>query len=300
MSIINFSNTRQMEGLLDEISQVKDLIESKINLSRVADREKRVSLTLNKVMRICFIVGLSVTVERKEDDFKDIQLSTSSARIVPSFFTMHDLSTLYSALLKLRYANLNIDWSQNATVSRIIAAEMLRGRNYLLEENNLDSFLYAVNNKVAMAKDIPVLNLIIGNYGDAEMEATLDINSRNITNSQIIIAGATGSGKTNLLAVLMQQFRALSSESQYPVNFLLFDYKGEFSDIQNNHWLSHFDVDRSCILDPIEHPLPFTPFKDFSGRPINEINLYSCWHLQKPCLSNRGLKPFPMNRDLSH
>ena len=49
-----------------------------------------------------------------------------------------------------------------------------------------------------MAKDIPVLNLIIGNYGDAEMEATLDINSRNITNSQIIIAGATGSGKTNL------------------------------------------------------------------------------------------------------
>lgn len=177
MSIINFSNTRQMEGLLDEISPVKDLIETKINLSRVADREKRVSLTLNKVMRICFIVGLSVTVERKEDDFKDIQLSTSSTRIVPSFFTMHDLSTLYSALLKLRYANLNIDWSQNATVSRIIAAEMLRGRNYLLEDNNLDSFLYAVNSKVAMAKDIPVLNLIIGNYGDAEMEATLDINS---------------------------------------------------------------------------------------------------------------------------
>ena len=109
MSIINFSNTRQMEGLLDEISQVKDLIESKINLSRVADREKRVSLTLNKVMRICFIVGLSVTVERKEDDFKDIQLSTSSARIVPSFFTMHDLSTLYSALLKpVSYTHLTL------------------------------------------------------------------------------------------------------------------------------------------------------------------------------------------------
>ena len=299
MSIINFSNTRQMEGLLDEISPVKDLIETKINLSRVADREKRVSLTLNKVMRICFIVGLSVTVERKEDDFKDIQLSTSSTRIVPSFFTMHDLSTLYSALLKLRYANLNIDWSQNATVSRIIAAEMLRGRNYLLEDNNLDSFLYAVNSKVAMAKDIPVLNLIIGNYGDAEMEATLDINSRNITNSQIIIAGATGSGKTNLLAVLMQQFRALSSESQYPVNFLLFDYKGEFSDIQNNHWLSHFDVDCSCILDPIEHPLPFTPFKDFSGRPINEINLYSSEMASALCSIDRVSASANMNNRLS-
>ena len=176
---------------------------------------------------------------------------------------MHDLSTLYSALLKLRYADLNIDWTQNATLSRIIAAEMLRGRDYLMADNNLDSFLYAMNNKVAMAKDIPVLNLLIGNYGDEEMEATLDINSRSITNSQIIIAGATG------------QFRMLSTESQYPVNFLLFDYKGEFSDIQNNHWLSLFDVDRSCILDPLAQPLPFTPFKDFTGRSINEINLYS-------------------------
>ena len=133
----------------------------------------------------------------------------------------------------------------------------------------------SMGHKTKLAKDIPVLNLLIGNYGDAEMEATLDINSRAITNSQIIIAGSTGSGKTNLLAVLIQQIRALSSESSYPVNFLLFDYKGEFSDIQNNYWLPNFDVDRSCILDPIVQPLPFTPFKDFTNRPINEINLYS-------------------------
>ena len=279
MSIINFSNTRQMEGILDEISQVKELIESKINLSRTVDREKRASLTTNKVMRICFIVGLSLTTERKEEDYKDIQLSTTSARIVPSFFTMHDLSTLYSALLKLRYASLNIDWSQNAVLSRIIAAEMLRGRNYLFADNNLDSILYAVNNKVAMVKDIPALNLIIGNYGDVEMEATLDINSRDITNSQIIIAGATGSGKTNLLAVLMQQFRALSSESQYPVNFLLFDYKGEFSDIQNNHWL--------------------TPFKDFTDRPINEINLYSSEMASALCSIDRVSASANMNNRLS-
>lgn len=70
MSIINFSNTRQMEGILNEISQVKELIESKINLSRTVDREKRASLTTNKVMRICFIVGLSLTTERKEEDYK--------------------------------------------------------------------------------------------------------------------------------------------------------------------------------------------------------------------------------------
>ena len=212
---------------------------------------------------------------------------------------MHDLSTLYAALLKLRYSSLNIDWTQNATLSRIIAAEMLRGRDYLIKENNLDTYLYSMGSKVAMTKDIPVLNLLVGNYGDEEMEANLDINSRNITNSQIIIAGATGSGKTNLLAVLMQQFRALSSESQYPVNFLLFDYKGEFSDIQNNHWLSHFDVDRSCILDPIEHPLPFTPFKDFTGRPINEINLYSSEMASALCSIDRVSASANMNNRLS-
>mgnify|MGYP003175313013 FL=1 len=299
MSIINFSNTRQMEGLFDAINPIKELIESKINLSRTADREKRINLNQNKVMRICFIVGLSLPTKRSIDDYKDIQLSVSSARIIPSFFTMHDLSTLYSALLKLRYADLNIDWTQNATLSRIIAAEMLRGRDYLMSDNNLDSFLYAMNNKVAMTKDIPVLNLLIGNYGDEEMEATLDINSRSITNSQIIIAGATGSGKTNLLAVLIQQFRMLSTESQYPVNFLLFDYKGEFSDIQNNHLLSLFDVDRSCILDPLTQPLPFTPFKDFTGRSINEINLYSTEMSSALCSIDRVSASANMNNRLS-
>lgn len=156
-----------------------------------------------------------------------------------------------------------------------------------------------MNNKVAMAKDIPVLNLLIGNYGDEEMEATLDINSRSITNSQIIIAGATGSGKTNLLAVLIQQFRMLSTESQYPVNFLLFDYKGEFSDIQNNHWLALFDVDRSCILDPLTQPLPFTPFKDFTGRSINEINLYSTEMSSALCSIDRVSASANMNNRLS-
>lgn len=275
MSNINFANTRQMEGLFEAIAPVKELIENKINLTRTAGREKRVILAQNKVMRICFIVGLGLSVERKTEDYEKVQLSANGQPITPSFFTLHDLATLYSALLKIRYAKLNIDWGHKATLSRIIAAEMLRGRDHLLADNNLDSYLYAANSRGVSSSNIPALNLLIGNYGDAEMEATLDINSRAITNSQIIIAGATGSGKTNLLAVLMQQFRALSSESAYPVNFLLFDYKGEFSDIQNNSWLQLFDVDRSCILDPIEAPLPFTPFKDFTGRPINEINLYS-------------------------
>ena len=93
------------------------------------------------------------------------------------------------------------------------------------------------------------------------MEAKLNINGRSVSNAQILIAGATGSGKTNLLAVLIQQFRNLSTETPYPVNFLLFDYKGEFSDPMNAHWLAYFDVDKSCLLDPVMEPLPFSPFR---------------------------------------
>ena len=271
---ISFYNVRQSEGIFDELNIIKETLENKINLSRTIGKEKRVTLTNNKVMRICFIVGLSQAGQRNLDEVANIQLSKASTRYVPSFFTMNNLSTLYSALLKLRYKEHSIDWTDNPLLSRIIASEMLRGRNFLMDENNLNGFLYSIASGNKNNGSIPALELLIGEY-DEEMEASLDINSRAITNSQILVAGATGSGKTNLLAVLIQQIRSRSIETAYPVNFLLFDYKGEFSDMDNNHWLSLFETDRTCILDPIENPLPFTPFKDFSGKAINEINLYS-------------------------
>ena len=271
---ISFYNVRQSEGIFDELNIIKETLENKINLSRTIGKEKRVTLTNNKVMRICFIVGLSQAGQRNLDEVANIQLSKASTRYVPSFFTMNNLSTLYSALLKLRYKEHSIDWTDNPLLSRIIASEMLRGRNFLMDENNLNGFLYSIASSNKNNGSIPALELLIGEY-DEEMEAVLDINSRAITNSQILVAGATGSGKTNLLAVLIQQIRSRSIETAYPVNFLLFDYKGEFSDMDNNHWLSLFETDRTCILDPIEKPLPFTPFKDFTGKAINEINLYS-------------------------
>ena len=271
---ISFYNVRQSEGIFDELNGIKETIENKINLSRIVGKEKKIILTNNKIMRICFLAGLSQAGQRDLNKVSEIQLSKTSTRYVPSFFTMNNLSSLYSALLKLRYKEHNIDWSDNPLLSRIIAYEMLRGRDYLMDENNLNGFLYSVTSNNKNYGSIPALELLIGEY-DEDMEAMLDINSRAITNSQILVAGATGSGKTNLLAVLIQQIRSRSIETAYPVNFLLFDYKGEFSDIDNNHWLSLFETDRTCILDPIERPLPFTPFKDFTGKAINEINLYS-------------------------
>ena len=269
-----FGNIYIPENFNMDFAPLKEKIESIVNLTGKAANEKKYTLPQNKLMRISLLVGLSAAGKRDEEEVSTIKLQKGN-RFQASFFTHQELSPLYSALIKMRYSDTSLDLGNNNILSRIIGAEMYRGRDILLKDNNLESYLFSYGEGALLAKDLPVLNLLIGDYGDAEMEATLDINSRAITNSQIIIAGATGSGKTNLLAVLMQQIRSISSESAYPVHFLLFDYKGEFSDWQNNGWLSLFDVDRSCILDPIENPLPFTPFKDFTGRPINEINLYS-------------------------
>ncbi len=267
-------NIRQAEGIIDDIAPLKDLLSRKMNLSKKVTDEKEGFFTWNKVMRICLIANLSLSVKRSIDDLDSYLLSKNSQRIQPSFFTKDNNRSLFSALLKWRYKDCDVDWQDATMVGKVIAKEIYGGIKYLMEEDNLNSFLFSASDKRRTSNGIPELELLIGEYDD-DMEAKLNINGRAVTNSQIIIAGTTGSGKTNLLAVLIQQFRNLSTETPYPVNFLLFDYKGEFSDPANNNWLTYFDVDRSCILDPVRQPLPFTPFKDFTNKTINEINLYS-------------------------
>ena len=91
--VLSFANTRQMEGIVDELTSVKEYIESKVNLSQVVGSEKRYTFPINKVMRICFLVGLGLSGKRSIDDFKGIQLSKSSARIVPSFSKVYSFQS---------------------------------------------------------------------------------------------------------------------------------------------------------------------------------------------------------------
>ena len=177
--------------------------------------------------------------------------------------------------MKLRYHDVDGDWGSPSFVARVIGREILRGRDIVLKEGGMEDWLlFEPKNSSGVSGDIPELNLLIGQYENG-MPSYLDMNSRSIANTQILVAGTTGSGKSNLLSVLISQIRDLSADTHYPVNFLLFDYKGEFSAPQNELWLQLFNVDRRAILNPIEKPLPFTPFKDFTGKPINEVNLYA-------------------------
>lgn len=264
-----------IEGLNDRIQDVKAMLEQHINLKEYSDAVRPVTLTMSTVLRFCLLVGLSDKRTRSVDDITDLPMKVSNTPYATTFYTKNQIGQLFESLIKMRYHDVDGDWTHKAFASKVVGREIMRGHDLLMQEGTMDEWLhFSPLRGGKSASDIPVLDLIIGTYDD-EMDARLDLNSKAITNTQVLVAGTTGSGKSNLLAVLINQLRSASADTHYPVNFLLFDYKGEFSDPANAHWLQLFETDSSAVLNPMEKPLPFTPFKDFTGKPINELNLYA-------------------------
>lgn len=272
---LTINKATAIEGMHDRIQDVKLALEQRINLSEYSENIQTVMLNFSVVLRICLLAGLSDKSPRSVEDVDKAGLKVANTPYATTFYTKANIGQLFAVLIKLRYHDVEADWQDGRWLSKVVGREILRGREILLKEGGIESWLRFVPLRGGKsATDIPALDLLIGEYENG-MPASLDINSRAIANTQILVAGTTGSGKSNLLAVLMREIRSASSDTHYPVNFLLFDYKGEFSAPENESWLSYFDTDRTAILNPIERPLPFTPFKDFTGKPINEVNLYA-------------------------
>ena len=272
---LTINKASAIDGMHDRIQDVKSALEQRINLNEYSENIQTVTLNFSVVLRICLLAGLSDKAPRSVDDVDKLNLSVSHTPYATTFFTKANIGHLFAVLIKMRYHDVEANWEDRGWISKVVGREILRGREILLKEGGVESWLRFVPLRGGKsANDIPVLDLPIGEYENG-MPATIDINSRAIANTQILVAGTTGSGKSNLLAVLMHEIRSASSDTHYPVNFLLFDYKGEFSAIENDFWLQLFDTDRTAILNPVERPLPFTPFKDFTGKPINEVNLYA-------------------------
>lgn len=180
---VALENIRQAEGMVEAIMPLKEKLEKRLNLSRQVEGERDAMLTLNKVMRICLIASLSLTEKRSVDGLGDIVLSKSSQRIMPSFFTKDNKKSLFSALLKLRYRDCEVDWQNASIVGRIVAKEIYRGIAYLSEEENLNAFLFAASDRRHGGSGIPALELLIGEYAE-DMEAKLNINGRSVSNAQ--------------------------------------------------------------------------------------------------------------------
>lgn len=272
---LTINKATAIEGMHERIQDIKIALEQRINLSEYSDNIQTVTLNFSVVLRICLLAGLSEKSPRNVEDVNSINQVVSHTPYATTFFTKANIGQLFAVLIKMRYHDVDANWQDRGWISKVIGREILRGREILLKEGGIESWLRFVPLRGGKSvDDIPALDLLIGAFENG-MPATLDINSRAIANTQILVAGTTGSGKSNLLAVLMHEIRSASSDTHYPVNFLLFDYKGEFSATEHESWLQLFDTDRTAILNPIERPLPFTPFKDFTGRPINEVNLYA-------------------------
>lgn len=266
------ANLRIAEEVYPLMDRLRDEFETIINLNKYQFDNLPYSVKGNaKYQRLSLMTALSID-DKRTNEYESLVMTSNS--IHPTLFTVHGLAGIFNTLIHHRYAHLDVEWDDAITRSKVICFEIIKGANYLLQDNNLHRWLSHTPSINSYGGEIPHLNLHVGQY-DGDIPAYIDMNSAAITNTQILVAGTTGSGKTNLLAVLMNEIRALSIETNYPVNFLFFDYKGEFADIANNHWLNHFFVDRASIIDPMADPLPFTPFKNFEGALQNEINMYS-------------------------
>ena len=228
---------RILEGTHDLLEEVKYAIEQKLNLSDYSDMVRPVVLNFTTVMRICLLVGLSDKTPRSKSKVEKLQTSAGMQPLGGSFFTKSNIKEVFVALIKMRYSDIDADWQNSTFLSKVLFSEMMRGKSILMEEGGIDEWLHFSPLRGGKSlMDIPELNLYIGQYEDG-MDAALDINSTAISNTQILIAGTTGSGKSNLLAVLINQIRMASADTYYPVNFLLFHYKGEFSDPAHADWL---------------------------------------------------------------
>lgn len=261
-------NTRwlELQNALEQELCLPDYTESIPNMQRTRNQ--------GRLLRLCLSVGLSLPGERSVDNLASVPLSGTHFHR-NTLLNESQGQRIFTALLKIRYHKCDVNWLQQTTVSRLLALEVMRGFDYLMHEGNLREVLLTSYSSAAATSDIPPLDLKIGIYDGSEQAATLSLNSKQVSNAQMLVAGATGSGKTNLLCLLIRELRSASADTPYPVNFLLFDYKGEFSDPKNTPWLQEFQVGREAVLNPNEAPLPFTPFKTFDRAEGNEINGYA-------------------------
>ena len=268
---INLDNTRQTEGLDQLLAEVKQKIEQRINLDKYTNNIQPIVLNKNTIIRACILVGLCENSPRDISAINEIRQAPNSPHYL-NVFNKPQVNSYIKLLLKMRYGSMELDLSSPAVLSRVIGYEIRRGQEILTANNALDEWFNFTPTGGNRKGGIPQLLLNIGEYENG-MDAVLDINNVDIPNTQMVIAGSTGSGKTNLLVRIINQIREITTDTAYPTNFLLFDYKGEFSDVHNAGWLDDMQISPTAILDPTKKPLPFNPFKDLSGKTMNEINI---------------------------
>ena len=126
-----------VQDMHERIADVKALIEQRLNLDEYTENVRPVTLNQSNVLRICLLAGLSDKSKRVIDDATK-SLTLSRTPYATTFFTKSNIGDLFEALLKLRYHDVDADWTAPKVVSRVIGREILRGRDILLKEGAID------------------------------------------------------------------------------------------------------------------------------------------------------------------
>ena len=95
-----------------------------------------IRITNHLVNRMALIAGLSSTIPRQEAAIKQINLKSTA--FFDTLFYKDGFHPLITALLKIHYQSLDIDWDNKVELSKVVNYEMERGVAYLLEGKHLE------------------------------------------------------------------------------------------------------------------------------------------------------------------
>lgn len=98
-----------------------------------------IRITNHLVNRMALIAGLSSTIPREEAAIKQVNLKSST--FFDTVFYKDGYHPLITALLKIHYQSLPIDWENKVELSKVLNYEMERGAAYLLEGERLEKLL---------------------------------------------------------------------------------------------------------------------------------------------------------------
>jgi hypothetical protein len=145
MSGIILDGLYQVEGINDQLADVKAKIEERINLNTYTNNIRPVVVPMTTVMRTCALVGLSDACKREVNNIRSMSLSLDRAHYPASMFAKPLVKKAFQTLIKMRYHDMDIDLNSPASIARIITYEMLRGRDILMKEGRFSSPLNWIN-----------------------------------------------------------------------------------------------------------------------------------------------------------
>ena len=138
---LTINKASSIEGMHDRIQDVKSALEQRINLSEYSENIQTVTLNYSVVLRICLLAGLSDKSPRSVDDVDKFNLSVSHTPYATTFFTKANIGHLFAVLIKMRYHEVEANWEDRGWISKVVGREILRGREILLKEGGIESWL---------------------------------------------------------------------------------------------------------------------------------------------------------------